>query len=243
MDSIPQPLPGFKKCSKCGTVKPNTPEYFRPKHNQCRECRNKYSREYQRKWRKEHPEEKRLSVKRWRENNPERNKEIKRKERIKNKARYAERAREYRKNNKEKIRKYQKRYENTKRAKEKAKERGRRWRENNKEKARAQRKKWIANNKERHRKNKLIQEHRRRARKLSADGSHTKDDIKTMRIQQNNKCWYCGVDLSQTGVHVDHRIPISRGGSDSPSNLVLSCPACNMSKHNKMPHEWNGRLL
>jgi 5-methylcytosine-specific restriction endonuclease McrA len=45
--------------------------------------------------------------------------------------------------------------------------------------------------------------------------------------------------------HVDHVVPLVRGGSDDPSNLVIACVPCNLSKGDKLPHEWkrSGRLL
>lgn len=43
-------------------------------------------------------------------------------------------------------------------------------------------------------------------------------------------CFYCGVALAVDAYHVDHKTPISRGGSDNLSNLVPSCPPCNWSK-------------
>ena len=30
--------------------------------------------------------------------------------------------------------------------------------------------------------------------------------------------------------HVDHRMPLSLGGSNYPDNLQLLCPTCNLSK-------------
>jgi 5-methylcytosine-specific restriction endonuclease McrA len=39
--------------------------------------------------------------------------------------------------------------------------------------------------------------------------------------------------------HVDHVVPLSRGGSDGPENIVISCPRCNCSKSSKLPEEWN----
>ncbi|HMN15956.1 MAG TPA: HNH endonuclease signature motif containing protein [Bellilinea sp.] len=77
---------------------------------------------------------------------------------------------------------------------------------------------------------------------LAAPGSFTKEDISLAYESQKGKCWYCQCELNGT-YHVDHRIPLSRGGSNDPANLVLACPSCNMSKGNKFPHEWNGRLL
>ena len=39
-------------------------------------------------------------------------------------------------------------------------------------------------------------------------------------------CAYCGKPAD----HLDHVIPVSRGGSDSPTNLQALCSACNLNK-------------
>jgi hypothetical protein len=46
---------------------------------------------------------------------------------------------------------------------------------------------------------------------------------------QNGECYYCHAPL-QNKYHVDHRIPVSRGGGDGPENLACACPTCNMRK-------------
>src|SRR3546814_17562676 len=66
-------------------------------------------------------------------------------------------------------------------------------------------------------------------------GEFTAEDIDAMLAAQKKKCWYCGTKL--TAYHVDHRIPLARGGSNGPENLVIACPACNLSKGAKMPWE------
>lgn len=43
-------------------------------------------------------------------------------------------------------------------------------------------------------------------------------------------CRYCGQVPNQ--VHIDHVHPISRGGSNDMSNLVVSCAPCNIEKSN-----------
>ena len=43
-------------------------------------------------------------------------------------------------------------------------------------------------------------------------------------------CKYCGGKPPAVVLHVDHLTPRSRGGSDSPSNLVASCSDCNEGK-------------
>lgn len=86
------------------------------------------------------------------------------------------------------------------------------------------------------------QSERRRALKKQATGTFTAEDIRLLMKMQHGKCWWCEADLDDK-YHVDHRIPLSRGGSNDPSNLCLACPTCNTSKQDKLPHEWSGRLL
>lgn len=82
------------------------------------------------------------------------------------------------------------------------------------------------------------------ARKRAAEGTHTAADIQAQLKRQKRKCYWCGCKLDK--YHVDHVIPLSRGGWNDPSNLVIACPRCNDSKGAKLPHEWdgnNGRLF
>lgn len=55
---------------------------------------------------------------------------------------------------------------------------------------------------------------------------------------QNFKCAYCGKDLEK--YHVDHKIPICRGGCNDKSNLAISCPSCNLRKGRKTVEEFIG---
>ena len=79
---------------------------------------------------------------------------------------------------------------------------------------------------------------RRRARKAAADGTYTSADIRAQLKRQKGRCYWCGKKVMD--YHVDHVIPLSRGGSNGPENLVIACPSCNLSKGRKLPHEWNG---
>jgi 5-methylcytosine-specific restriction endonuclease McrA len=89
--------------------------------------------------------------------------------------------------------------------------------------------------------------HNRRALKRNALGSHTKEEVFQQLERQKIKCYYCKKKLSKgkDNWHADHIVPISRGGSNDISNIVIACPPCNMRKHNKYLHEWldGGRLL
>jgi hypothetical protein len=45
-------------------------------------------------------------------------------------------------------------------------------------------------------------------------------------------CQYCGQRAPDVILHVDHKAPVSEGGSDDDDNLVTSCWACNVGKSN-----------
>jgi 5-methylcytosine-specific restriction endonuclease McrA len=69
--------------------------------------------------------------------------------------------------------------------------------------------------------------------------------IKSLEKKQNGKCAGCFKKLKK-GFHIDHIIPVAKGGDNKESNLQALCPDCNHSKHAKDPFVWaqeNGRLL
>lgn len=51
---------------------------------------------------------------------------------------------------------------------------------------------------------------------------------------EERKCFYCGKDLKEGKIHVDHFIPWSFIKDDNIWNLVLACPECNMKKSDKL---------
>jgi hypothetical protein len=51
------------------------------------------------------------------------------------------------------------------------------------------------------------------------------------------ECVFCKSAIDLT---TDHLIPRSRGGDDSPDNLVLACKSCNTSRGDKGIFEWLG---
>lgn len=73
----------------------------------------------------------------------------------------------------------------------------------------------------------------RRARKLNAPGTHTAADVRDILTMQRHHCACCGVKLAT--YHVDHIVPLSRGGSNDKANLQILCAPCNLSKHAKDP--------
>jgi len=69
----------------------------------------------------------------------------------------------------------------------------------------------------------------RRARKLSAGGTHTVDDIKKLLALQKYKCAACKTSIKDA-YHADHIEPLSKGGSNDKHNIQLLCPSCNHRK-------------
>ena len=49
----------------------------------------------------------------------------------------------------------------------------------------------------------------------------------------NFTCQYCGRKAPETQFHIDHIIPISKGGLNNENNLILACDECNIGKGNK----------
>lgn len=80
---------------------------------------------------------------------------------------------------------------------------------------------------------------RRRARELNAPGHFSAADVRAQHKRQKGECYYCGAD-TRGSYHIDHVVPLSRGGTNFPDNIVISCPTCNQSKGNKLLHEWVG---
>lgn len=204
----------LKRCSKCGELKPATPEYFhRSKSDRdgwfhyCKPCacasvkrtrsknRKAYA-EYTHKYNAEHPEWKYQYDRAYYE---------------KNKPRILAQTAEYKQAHKEWYRQYFREYRKTEHGK------------------RVLRACSI----------------RRKSREKNAAGTFSNADIKAIEAGQRDKnghlrCWWC--DAKITEYHIDHRVPLARGGTNYPNNLCLSCPRCNTSRQAKMPHEI-GRLL
>jgi 5-methylcytosine-specific restriction endonuclease McrA len=55
------------------------------------------------------------------------------------------------------------------------------------------------------------------------------------------RCVYCGTGLGLENATLDHVIPLSRGGSHAPGNLVSACQPCNQLKGALLPAEFFAR--
>ena len=56
------------------------------------------------------------------------------------------------------------------------------------------------------------------------------------KVLANACCVACG---SVDDLHVDHKVPVSRGGTSELENLQALCASCNIKKGRKTMEEWN----
>lgn len=77
---------------------------------------------------------------------------------------------------------------------------------------------------------------RRNAAERNAPGAFTWSEFMQIARRFDYLCAYCGERDGQ--LEPDHVVPLSRGGSNSTTNLLPSCHACNGEKSARLPHEW-----
>lgn len=81
----------------------------------------------------------------------------------------------------------------------------------------------------------------RRARRVGAEGTHTREETDSMLVTQNNKCACCGVILNDSK-NLDHIMPLALGGTNYIENLQWLCQPCNNRKSDKHPDVWNAQV-
>jgi 5-methylcytosine-specific restriction endonuclease McrA len=88
---------------------------------------------------------------------------------------------------------------------------------------------------------KVLSEHaERRAKKIStSDGSVTPEFLEELYIVQDGMCNICGLPFGKgkNSFHVDHIVPLAKGGEHKDSNIQLLCPSCNTRKRDDIVQE------
>lgn len=245
----------MKTCSKCKTEKPKT-EFGRHKSKKdglrchCKECLREYSvlnsemlSARRRAYRVENPEKISAGARAYRIKNPEKVAARKRAYQKANSEKIAMACKVYYDANSEKIIERARAYyaENT----EYCRQRNRAYRIANAEACAVRSRAYAMANPEKTAEIKRNQ----RARKRNAGGSHSSADIRGIFQNQRGLCANCQTKLIKSGAkkyHVDHIMPLSKGGSNDKYNLQCLCAECNQRKHAKDPLSWaaeNGRLL
>jgi hypothetical protein len=84
---------------------------------------------------------------------------------------------------------------------------------------------------------------KRRRFKYASLGQHTDAELTILWIEQKQLCAYCHVRMlikhgSPRSRNEEHKIPLSRGGSDDISNICWACFTCNSRKRQRTAEEF-----
>jgi 5-methylcytosine-specific restriction endonuclease McrA len=175
-----------------------------------KEQENKYSQQYKIDHAEELKEYDRLNYQKNKESEKKRSREY----RAKHRDRYLELNRKWHLENKDKERAYE---------------------EKTKEKRVIQKKIWKEKNPDKMK----IYSINNNAKRRDLTGGNVYVGVKIIRSlwdKQEGKCFYCLKELDK--YHVDHYVPLARGGKHEEENLRLACPLCNHKKHAKMPEDF-----
>lgn len=82
-----------------------------------------------------------------------------------------------------------------------------------------------------------MERNRKRKARLAGNGVYevTDRDIRRLFARCEGRCTACG---SSDHLHLDHVIPVARGGRHSIGNLTVLCRRCNASKKHRTMVEW-----
>jgi len=189
-------------------------------------------------YREEHAEEIRERHREYRKNNPERIAKAQKKYYSSHKEKIAARAQSYAKSNPEKVRASKEKYRLA--HKEKYAKLSAEWRKNNRELSREIDRAWS----KAHPEKRNAKQARRNAKKREAFVALSvgqKAEIERIYDTAANgarvRCYLCGEFAPKGHRHVDHIVPLARGGEHRPSNLAVACDHCNCRKGAKLPEE------
>lgn len=225
-------FPFEKRCTKCKRLRPITDfaNHNRKAHARpdCKECRSIVTQaytathkeqiaEYSRRHHERHKEERHAREKYHRE---------------RRKAEISAYAKQWREEHKEHLKKKNRRYYLSKQRDE---------RRANRPKWNAINHAWRKRNPEVSRRHQASVLHKRRARQRAASGHFTAADIVALELAQAGLCAYCGEPYER--YHIEHKQPLSRGGSNWPANLCLACADCNWRKGQKTEAEFRALLI
>lgn len=117
----------------------------------------------------------------------------------------------------------------------------RQWRLDNPERAVEGARKWRAENLQ----HRLCSNRKFRAIRMGAPGSHSAADVRNIMKLQRRRCAICREKLGKK-YHVDHIVPLARGGTNNRDNIQITCEPCNLAKGARDPIDFMqslGRLL
>lgn len=78
----------------------------------------------------------------------------------------------------------------------------------------------------------------RRTRLRANGGKFTREDIAALSVAQDGRCLFCSEPFGDEPIHIDHWMPVAKGGSSDPDNLALLHQSCNGRKGARLPSEF-----
>jgi 5-methylcytosine-specific restriction endonuclease McrA len=220
----------IRKCKQCGEEKVLNEENFTPRKYKttqffdgvCRACTNEYRRLWMRQNRSRYDDKEAA----WYAENRERllaaardayrtDPAVRAEKSERAKVRYSGMTEEQRAAGNNQAR--ERYYRDVEKSRSYAKKFAREWRKNNLDKSR-------------------LSAHKQRAIRRGAQvETITKKQIEELFEKQRGRCAICTSKIDMVTKHIDHIAAIAKGGKHEILNLQLTCPRCNMSKHDKHP--------
>lgn len=227
----------YKKCTKCHELKPLN-DFHKCKREKlgvksaCKQCLNTAGRIYATEYRDKNKDIINFKNKEWKKEKVKNNPNYYKDQYYKDHEKSLEKAsKSYYKNHVENTIKQQKwRQENN----DKVIQCCKKWRQENPEILKAGHKRWMQNNREHVR---LYNQKKRAEKKQATICEISVEQLMGRMSVFGNKCAYCGGKFE----HIDHVIPLSKGGPHCLSNLRPACASCNSSKHAKFLKDWYKR--
>jgi 5-methylcytosine-specific restriction endonuclease McrA len=108
------------------------------------------------------------------------------------------------------------------------------YRKLNSEKLAEKERKWKLANPDKVKLIKKIYKYKRRSLEKVGDATSL---IHSWLVLQKKICYWCNKNCD-SDYHIDHYVPLAKGGSHKIDNLVISCPTCNLTKNAKDPYEY-----
>jgi 5-methylcytosine-specific restriction endonuclease McrA len=174
------------------------------------------NRAYMKRWRLEHPDEAKERNKKYREANPEKVSAGKKRCYERRKAHYLMKSNQWKESNREFHDAYHRNYRQTEW--QRFADAQKRYRQRHPEKDGIEQRR--------------IRRYRRRALMAKVDWENfTREEI---FVRDGGICWLCGLKVDEDDWHLDHKIPIVKGGPHTRSNVAVSHPTCNHRKYAKI---------
>lgn len=82
----------------------------------------------------------------------------------------------------------------------------------------------------------------RSARRNKAHGFYTLAQWQDKLAYWGYRCYLCGTSLHSQSIHLEHRKPLIRGGSNWIANIAPACGSCNRRKHTKTESEFRALM-